>query len=564
MRVEKMFISSMEERIVKGRFFLIWLLGCLIIISRRPSVLLDAQLWSEDGCIFLDDAIIYGWKSFAIPYAGYIHLLPRIIAFLSLRLGEIFGQGIIWVPTIMNSYAVILSSFCATYICSSKFRWMGHIYFRILLSFFILAFPYAYEIYGNVTNLHWWFGILEFFLLWNMLQTRKMPNWSDTLLLSAAVFTSPNGLLVLPFILWGYFRVNKNKLDWDILKIILIFALTFIQLQFLLDVRVPKDIDIALFFNDATDYVFKQLFGNLLLGQSINSLFLSITGIFLLCVILFFGRGLFQKLYFPFAFLFSILFITILGADFLSSKYSRYVFVPTAVVVSILIYEGREQWRKRSKHWFSIAKITLFALFFLLISLRTVKNYAIDPFSSYAWKEQAALFDPQGRIFYNFQVNPIYWSVAIPSSYDRENYLPKSLIKISIDNSRIIEMHDIVVNDNHYTVTGPQPFVRYQLPERPLVSYCWIDFDHSLKYLEFVFACDNPDLSFDGQRCPMIFNVSENNLLGMNDRIWSNRMDVLQIYFFPLLGTINKGGVYSLPDSSFVIKRFELYAFPSE
>jgi hypothetical protein len=552
----------MKKKLIKGRFFLIWLLGCVIIISRRPGVLFDAQLWSEDGFIFLDDAIWHGWQSFVIPYAGYIHLLPRTIAYLSLQLSEFLGQGIVWAPTIMNTCTVALSSFCAIYICSSKFHWMGHIYFRILLIFFILAFPNAKEIWGNVTNLNWWFGVLEFFMLWNILQNRKMPTWRETFLLSVVVLTSPNGLLVLPAIVWAYFRINKNKLDLDILKIILIFALTLIQLHFLLDSRVPKDADIMLLFNNAIDYIFKQLFGNLLAGQAINSLALSITGAFFLFVILFFCRRSFKKLFIPFIFLFALIPMTVLGADLQIHQYNRYIFVPTVVIFSIFMYEGWEQWKIRSKHLLSIATIALFALCFLLISFRVIRNYEIDPLFNYPWKKEAALFDPNGKVFFCFPINPVYASITIPASFDREGYIPVSSTKISIDNSRIVKMHDIVVNDSLYTVTGPDPMIYYQLPERPLVSYCWIDFDRSLRYLQFVFTSDDPDVSPIEQYCPMIFNVSENNLMTMNERIQNNRMNILQIYFYAPLQTINKGGSYSLPDSSFVVKRFDLYTSP--
>jgi hypothetical protein len=551
-------VKLYKKSLIKGRFFLIWLLGCVIIISRRSGILFDAQLWAEDGFIFLDEAILHGWQSIVIPYAGYIHVVPRIITYLSLQLSEILGQGIVWVPTIMNACTIALSSLCAVYICSSKFHWIGGIYFRMLLSFFILVFPEAYEIFGNVTNIQWWLGILEFFLLWNVLQSKKIPDWSDTILLSIVVISSPNGLIVLPALLWGYFCVNKNKLNFGALKIFLILTLTLVQVKFLLATRIPKEIDIALFLKKTIGSVLNHLFGNLLLGQSVNTLVLSITGAFLLLVVLFFSRRLFNKLYIPFAFLCSIIFITIFGSERISS---RYIFLPTVVLFSILMYEGREQWRERAENIFSIAKIVLFALFFLLISLRIIKNYEIAPHFSFPWKKQAALYDPQGKISFCFPINPCDWSVSIPSLCDREGYIPRFLTKIPIDNSAITETHDMVVKDNLYMVTGSNPFVIYQLPDTLKVSCCWMDFDRSIEHLQLVFVCGYPDnVYLPNKYYPMLFNVSENNLMNMNGLIQDKGMNHLIIHFYNTL----YHGAYSLQDSSFVIKRFELYTFPTE
>jgi hypothetical protein len=537
----------MKERLINGRFFFFWLIGCAIIVSRRPGILFDAQLWSEDGFIFFDEAVRYGWQSFITPYAGYIHLVPRTVTYLALQLSEAFGQGIVLVPFIMNLCTVALSSICAVIICSSKFRWMGSIYFRILLSFFILVFPNAYEVWGNATNVNWWLGILEFFLLWHILQNRKMPAWSDIIILSIIVLSSPNGLLVLPAILWAYFRVNKIKPTLDLLKVFLILALALIQLHFLLQARVPKESAGTLFFYNTVNYVLEQLFGNLLVGQTMSGFIPLIIGSLLLLVMLFFSRGLFKKLYIPFAFLFSIVFITVFGADLQAYKYGRYIFVPTVVIVTILLYEGREQWKKRG-NLFSMMKIALFALLFLLISVRIVRNYQIDPCISYPWKTQAALFDPQGKVFYNFPINPIFWSVAIPSSHDREEYIPESLTKISVDNSHIVRMKDLERKDSLFRITGPVPEITYQLPETAAISYCSLDFGYPL------------DIT-TGQICflpaeietSMIFHVEEKILITANENMLGTKTKWVRFNFFK-----------TALNDSFVIKQLVFYALPSE
>jgi len=537
----------MNKLLIKYRLFLFWIAGCLIILSRRPGALFSPQLWSEDGFVFFHEALKYGWQSVVLPYAGYIHLVPRTVTNLALQLSETFGQGIILVPLIMSLSAVALNSICAVAVCSSKFNWLGSLSFRILISLFVLLFPNAYELFGNVTNIHWWLGILAFFLLWNMFQTRKIPGRVETIILSIVVLSSPNGLLVLPAIAICYFFINKTKPTYDLFKVFLIFLVTSIQLLLMLESRVPKEADWALFFTNTGHYVFIQLFGQLLMGLS-GTL---ITGVLLLIALLFLSRRLFKKLYFPLAFLFLSVFLTIFGVDSGMLTHERYIFIPTVVIICILLYAFKELLQKKGDK-FKIVRIVLFCLVFALISIRIVRNYKISPFVDYSWKTEAAVFDRQGEVFCNFPANPDYWSVGFPSSCDRNTYIPKSLEKIIVNKNNVVSVNDLVLNDSLCTVTGPHPSISYQLPEAP-ISYCWIDFDRSIEALQPVFVSEAEE------NFPMLFHAGENNLINFNNPIQTTKMKQVDIYFFNPL----RGGSYTLSDSSFVIKQVHFYASPA-
>jgi hypothetical protein len=306
--------------------------------------------------------------------------------------------------------------------------------------------------------------------------------------------------------------------------------------------------EIVSLFNNAVDYIFAQLFGNLLTGQAVNNPALSIIGAFFLLLVLFFSRKLFKKLYITFAFLFAVVSITVLGADLHGYKYGRYIFVPTIVIFCIFMYEGREVWQNRKKQLFSIAKIALFALFFLLISVRIVRNYLVSPLVSHPWKSQAALFDPQGNVFYHFPINPVYWSVAIPSSTNREDYVPASSTRIAIDNSHIIKIKDIQQNDNLFTITGPSPEITYQLPETASIVYCSLDFGYPLE-IKIGLICFLPE---KGETF-MLFHVEEKNLIAANGNMLATEVKQVRFNFFEtLLG------------DSFVIKQISFYTVVTE
>jgi hypothetical protein len=541
----------MNKLLIKYRLFLVWIVGCLILISRRPSLLFSPQFWCEDGFVFFHEALKYGWQSVLMPYAGYIHLVPRTITNLVLQLSEALEQEVAWAPMIMSLSAVALNSICAVAVCASKFNWMGNWYFRMILSLFILLFPNAYELFGSVTNVNWWLGVLAFFLLWNMFQTRKMPNWFETIILSIIVLTSPNGLLILPAIVGCYFYVYKTKPTYELFKVFFIFLLTCVQVVLMLDSRVPKDADWTLFLTNAINFVFVKLFGHLLIGLILNEVGTLIVGIVLFIVLLFLCRNVLKKIYFPVVFLFLLVFLTVFGVDSGQlAYYDRYIFIPSVVVVCILIYSFRERLQKKGDK-FRIGEIALFCLIFSLIAVRTVRNYKIPSFLGYPWKTLTVEFDRQGDVFYSFPACPDHWSVGFPSSFNRDSYIPQSQNKFTIDNSHIVSIKDIVLNDSLYTVTGSYPSVCYQLPEKPL-SYCWIDFDRSIDALQMVFISET-DAEF-----AMMFHVEENNLMNLNECIQTTKMKFVYFNFYDPLCN----GSFALPDSSFVIKQFHFYTLP--
>jgi hypothetical protein len=85
-----------------------------------------------------------------MPYAGYFHTLPRIIAYFASFL-----------PALFISHFIILSCFAFTYYTISKifsdgYEWIiPKIYYRGLLAVLLVLVPGIQEVYGNIANLHW-------------------------------------------------------------------------------------------------------------------------------------------------------------------------------------------------------------------------------------------------------------------------------------------------------------------------------------------------------------------------------------------------------------------------
>ena len=58
----------------------------ILLFLRKPYALLVPQLYAEDGTIFLAQNDLVGLRAFLEPYMGYLHTLPRLIAWTASRL----------------------------------------------------------------------------------------------------------------------------------------------------------------------------------------------------------------------------------------------------------------------------------------------------------------------------------------------------------------------------------------------------------------------------------------------------------------------------------------------
>src|SRR5215472_2407952 len=63
------------------RYAILFALVFLLLVFRRPDALTNPQFWAEDGVQFFFSQITRGtWASLFRPYAGYLHLIPRLVA----------------------------------------------------------------------------------------------------------------------------------------------------------------------------------------------------------------------------------------------------------------------------------------------------------------------------------------------------------------------------------------------------------------------------------------------------------------------------------------------------
>lgn len=126
---------------------MIWILApilaLLILVVRAPDVF-PARFWAEDLSTFVHAAQWDGATSISQPYAGYLHIIPRIIAYT----GTFLPVEVL--PVWFSVSTLLVTAWCATIIARSIGGFAG-----IAASLSLVLASGWSEPIGSITNLQW-------------------------------------------------------------------------------------------------------------------------------------------------------------------------------------------------------------------------------------------------------------------------------------------------------------------------------------------------------------------------------------------------------------------------
>ncbi|WP_312930666.1 hypothetical protein, partial [Stutzerimonas nitrititolerans] len=96
---------SLREQI---SFFLVILFA---LAYKCNDALSTPQFWAEDATVFFSDQFGHAWPQLFSPYAGYLHTLPRLVAWAASWLSP--GKA----PLIYNAAAIVLCALAIALTC---------------------------------------------------------------------------------------------------------------------------------------------------------------------------------------------------------------------------------------------------------------------------------------------------------------------------------------------------------------------------------------------------------------------------------------------------------------
>lgn len=169
----------------------------LVLLYRFPDRLLSPQLWAEDGAIFLQQQRDLGIASLWTPYAGYLHVVLRLLA---LTIGSI--TDLLYIPAVYNWTALLFTVLTGLFLLRSRVD----VPYKPAIALALVLVPHPSEVYLTLTNLQWIFATaLPFFLLQPPASTRPQ-RIVETIGVALFGMTGPFLLIFSPLLVYRYWR----------------------------------------------------------------------------------------------------------------------------------------------------------------------------------------------------------------------------------------------------------------------------------------------------------------------------------------------------------------------
>lgn len=202
---------------------------------RSPSISLHPRLYAEDGPIFLEQAMHLNAGSLIHLYAGYSHLLQRLTALVAVHLLSPATYPVFFLAVAWISYLLPL-------VCSEALiRWK--LFKPMMRATYIpyIFYPYAGEIYLNLTNTHNFFPLGFILIAYGVVANRgtelprKLNHPAIRALLflygSVAALTGPF-LAIYTIPLFIFDGLNRRSLPLRPFWLSLPVLLSFLQIHF--------------------------------------------------------------------------------------------------------------------------------------------------------------------------------------------------------------------------------------------------------------------------------------------------------------------------------------------
>ena len=204
-------------------------IAAVCLALRKPWALLTPQLWAEDGSIFLVQDEQLGLAAWLTPYNGYLHLLPRIVAWVTSR-----TLDVAWWPAAYNGAAYLVTLALFARLASRRVDLPAKP--ALMLAFSLVVG--TGEVLLVLTNLQW---LAAFFLLLQVfIRPARTPGEraGDLALLAVVGLNGPFAAVFGPLLAWKWWG-TRNRDDLAALAVTGAAAIT----QVLLLLQTPLDIN---------------------------------------------------------------------------------------------------------------------------------------------------------------------------------------------------------------------------------------------------------------------------------------------------------------------------------
>jgi hypothetical protein len=397
----------------------IFLVACLVLISRRPEAMLHAQFYAEDGHVWFADAYNLGWWSALFrPQDGYFQTFSRLGGALALL------APIARAPLVLNVFALLAQALPVNLLMSVRSEGWGSLRFRALLSAAYLVLPDCGETGFGITESQWLLALSVFLLLVARAPRGVAGRIFDWTLILLSGLSGPFCIFLLPIAVFVALRRREQR-RWA--PVGLLAACAIVQAYSLLVIDRYGRAHYPL--GASPDLFVRILSGNVFLGAVLGYTRLGYAPgagmfIFLLCVaaagsaiaaVCFFGANLEMRLFTAFSAMLyaaSLLFPVVRPPhgytvwDVLEeTRGAHYWFIPSLAFAWSLVWIV-QQAKPAAK---AVSILFLFAM-----GLGIVQNWELPPFQDFHYADFARSFEsaPAGTVM-TVPENPNGWSLKL-------------------------------------------------------------------------------------------------------------------------------------------------------
>jgi len=209
--------------------FIVCFITLIVFLIRRYDGFVNAQFFTEDSVVFCQQYLDLGAHSIFKPYAGYWHLIPRLIAFISGSLGVGYSN----LPLAFNLATLLVTLFVSVslYFSAVKLKLRN----KLVYATFFLFVPMGGEVFMNVTHVIWITSIYLIDFLFvsyyaNAEQSGGRSWYLQLVVLATFSITGTCSLLLIPAILVILILERKKLTIRQLVPLAVVFAGGMIQL----------------------------------------------------------------------------------------------------------------------------------------------------------------------------------------------------------------------------------------------------------------------------------------------------------------------------------------------
>ncbi len=201
----------------------VFLVGAILVFSRRPDALLNPQFYIEDGVYWYAEAHEQGALSALVQpfYRGYFVAIQRLAGMVAQAV------PLARAPLVMNLLAIACGAIPAAFVASRRFASvLPRVEARLLAAFLYLGLPGAWTTMANVTNLQWHFALLAAFVVVAVPPDTKGWTAFDLVVCALSGLSGPMSIFLAPVAALAWW-VRRTK--WSLVLAGVVAATAAIQ-----------------------------------------------------------------------------------------------------------------------------------------------------------------------------------------------------------------------------------------------------------------------------------------------------------------------------------------------